>query len=45
MSFESGLLVKIGQHSVEPVLKDHPIDHKNMVSQDRWSLVTTVQLH
>ncbi len=25
---------------MEPVLKDHPIDHKNMVSQDRWSLVT-----
>ncbi len=26
--------------TVEPVLKDHPVDHKNMVSQDRWSLVT-----
>ncbi len=26
--------------TVEPVLKDHPIGHKNMVSQDRWSLVT-----
>ncbi len=26
--------------TVEPVLKDRPIDHKNMVSQDRWSLVT-----
>ncbi len=25
---------------VEPVLKDHPIGHKNIVSQDRWSLVT-----
>ena len=27
-------------NTVEPVLKDHPILHKNMVSQDRWSLVT-----
>ena len=26
--------------TVEPVLKDHPIDHKNVVCQDRWSLVT-----
>ncbi len=27
---------------VEPVLKDHPFGHKNVVSlsQDRWSLVT-----
>ncbi len=28
------------QHTVEPVLKDHPIGHTNVVSQDRWSLVT-----
>ena len=26
--------------TVEPVLKDHPIGPKNVVSQDRWSLVT-----
>ncbi len=26
--------------TVESVLKDQPFDHKNMVSQDRWSLVT-----
>ncbi len=25
--------------TVEPVLKDHPIRHKNVVSQHRWSLV------
>ena len=27
------------QHTVEPVLKDHPVGHKCMVSQDRLSLV------
>ncbi len=27
-------------NTVEPVLKDHPIGHKNVVCQDRWSLVT-----
>ncbi len=26
--------------AVEPVLKDRPIGHKDMVSQGRWSLVT-----
>ena len=26
--------------TVEPVLEDRPIGHKNVVSQDRWSLVT-----
>ena len=26
--------------TVESVLEDHPIGHKNMVSQNRWSLVT-----
>ena len=26
--------------TVEPILKDHPIGHKNVVCQDRWSLVT-----
>ncbi len=26
--------------TVEPVLKDHPICHTNVVSQNRWSLVT-----
>ncbi len=26
--------------TVEPVLKGHPIGHKNVVCQDRWSLVT-----
>ena len=31
--------------TVEPVLKDRPIGHKNMVSQDRWSLVTVSELH
>ncbi len=27
-------------YTVEPVLKDHPIGQKNVVCQDRWSLVT-----
>ncbi len=27
-------------YTVESFLKDHPIGHKNEVSQDRWSLVT-----
>ncbi len=27
-------------NTVESVLKDHPFDHKNVVSQDRWSRVT-----
>ncbi len=27
-------------YTMKPVLKDHPIGHKNMVSQGRWSLVT-----
>ena len=26
--------------TVEPVLEDGPIGHENVVSQDRWSLVT-----
>ncbi len=26
--------------TVEPVLKDQPFGEKNMLSQDRWSLVT-----
>ncbi len=26
--------------TVEPILKDHPIGHKNLVCRDRWSLVT-----
>ncbi len=26
--------------TVEPILKDCPIGHKNVVCQDRWSLVT-----
>ncbi len=26
--------------TVEPVLKDHPIVRRNVVCQDRWSLVT-----
>ncbi len=25
--------------TIEPALKDSPIGHKNMVCQDRWSLV------
>ena len=29
----------VGGCTVKPVLKDHPTGHKNMVSQDRWSLV------
>ena len=30
-----------GKHcTVKSVLKDHPIGHKNVVCQDRWSLVT-----
>ena len=27
-------------YTVEPVLKDHSIGHKNVVCQDRWSLMT-----
>ena len=27
-------------NTVEPVLKDHPIGRKNVVCQDKWSLVT-----
>ena len=30
----------INVYTVEPVLKDHPIGHRNVVCQDRWSLVT-----
>ncbi len=36
-------LVALGEAvicTVEPVLKDRPIGHKYVVSQDRWSLVT-----
>ena len=29
----------IKYNTVEPVLKDHPIGHKIVVCQDRWSLV------
>ncbi len=25
-------------NTIEPVLKDYPIGHKNVVSQDRWVL-------
>ncbi len=35
-----GKLTQKTCHIVEPVLKDHPAGHKNMASQDRWSLVT-----
>ncbi len=28
--------------TVEPVLKDHPIGHKNVFFQDRWSLMAMV---
>ncbi len=28
------------RYTVEPVLKDRPISHKNMASQDGWSLLT-----
>ena len=34
------MTVLLFPYTVEPVLKDHPIGHENMVSQDRWSLVT-----
>ncbi len=27
-------------YTVQPVLKDHPMGHKNLVCEDRWSLVT-----
>ncbi len=30
----------LSRYTVESVLKDHPIGHKNVVCQDRWSLVT-----
>ncbi len=32
--------VLVSTGTVEPVLKDHPIGRKNVVCQDRWSLVT-----
>ncbi len=32
------ILVRV--FTVEPVLKDHPIGHKNVVCQDRWPMVT-----
>ncbi len=35
-----GILHALDIYTVEPVLKYHTIDHKNMVSHDRWSLVT-----
>ncbi len=39
MAFQvSGL--PLGDGTVEPVLQDHPIGHKNVVGQDRWSQVT-----
>ncbi len=34
------ILIKRFINTVEPVLKDRPTGHKNMISQDRWSLVT-----
>ncbi len=36
-SYKKGLEIT---GTVEPVLKDHSIDHKNVVCQDRWSLAT-----
>ncbi len=30
------ILVYMYVYTVEPVLKDTPIGHKNIVSQDRW---------
>ncbi len=35
--------LKVNQiwYTVKPILKDHLIGHKNVVSQDRWSLVTS----
>ena len=32
-------------HIVELLMKDHPISHKNVVLQDRWSLVTGSVIH
>ncbi len=34
------MLGKHKEYTEEPVLKDRPVDHKNIVCQDRWSLVT-----
>ncbi len=31
--------------TAEPRLKDHPVHHKHMISQDRWSLVTGSSIH
>ena len=31
-------------YTVEPVLKDHAIGHKNVDCQDRWSLVTGLEI-
>ncbi len=33
------LILKLYTCTVEPVLKDRLFGHKNMVSEDRWSLV------
>ncbi len=30
----------LSSYTVELILKDHPTDHKNVVCQDRWSMVT-----
>ena len=29
-------------HTVEPVFKDHSTEYKQVVSQDRWCLVTVL---
>ncbi len=37
---QTGTMIDMVAITVEPVSKDHLIRRKNMVSQDRWSLVT-----
>ncbi len=31
--------------TVEPVLEDHPIDHKNVAFQDRWDRFTYIEAY
>ncbi len=38
--FTHGGAQNVSSRTVETVWKDHPIGHKNVVCQDRWSLVT-----
>ncbi len=41
----ASLVERVFMYTVEPVLKDCPTGHKNVVSQERWSLWWQVQLY